>query len=194
MKSISMYFLVILFTNSINAQNSFVYKIDNLYNLQSKVLLKNQYTMQKPSAVTLPEKKITHFFGVNFVGGGPSGLTSISLDYHPIRRISFEIGYEPTIFFSSSYYGGLKYFFKDDLKKATPFIGVYRLKQKLNNGILSSQKETINGFYFPVGIQTINANSWSFTMEIAGITRDHKDNIGLWGAIKIGYYFFYKGE
>ncbi|HIP47404.1 MAG TPA: hypothetical protein EYG92_00345 [Lutibacter sp.] len=193
MKSIYLFLLSLLMLNSLNAQNSFVYKNDNQYKLLLKSFPNKQNITQKQSAFTLPTKKFTNFLGVNLVAGGPSGLTSISVDYHPIQRVSFEVGFKPALIIGPGYYGGLKYFFKDDFKKATPFIGIYRRTLK-NNIFLTSQKKVINGFYFPVGIQTINANAWSFTMEIAGITSDHKDKIGLWGAIKIGYYFFYKGE
>lgn len=110
---------------------------------------------------------------------GPTFVASGELDYFFTHNFNAEIG--------AGLYGtyvSAKYYFGSS-EKETPWAPYFGVSYKLP-GILTGDKE--GGFYFPLGIQYISKNGFTFAPEY-GIINTGAIKTALWGALRVGYHF-----
>lgn len=160
-------------------------KYTNFDNPDSVIYVKKKKDIKK---ITFENGKIKSFeslnprsnnkFGLGFQLGGPTGLTSVYLNYFFTPNFNLEAG-----FGILGAYAGLKYHFgdKNEPIKWTPYIGLN------GNYILGLFNDDLFGIYIPIGLQYMSAKGFVFAPEIALIANEN--TAWPWVALKIGYNF-----
>jgi hypothetical protein len=131
-------------------------------------------------------------FGLSINLGGPTYITSLSMDYFVFPYLNIETG--GGIY---GYYFGSKYHFKGCAPKVkttlyTGFIlSVFPPLRSVvwpSNWIISKPKTHL-GAYVPVGISNISGNGYTFSIEVAYNSKTLSPALPFWFALKFGYHF-----
>lgn len=129
-----------------------------------------------------PRKKYP--FGVNVHLLGPSGHLALAINAFVIPKINLELGFgvfNKDNFFTTRSFLGFKYHFGGNLiSKTTFYLGIFDAIS------LDFQKHNL---YFPIGINRIKRNHFTWSAEIAFQPTKLYYDSNLWGAIKVGYQF-----
>lgn len=187
----------------------------------------------KSPEANAPSRKLNRF-GVGGALGGPGALYSLNLDYYATPNIDIEAGGSYIPFYSSSSgnrwdffsaFIGVKYAFwgNDPGQRWSPYVGAFATVWVIGgdtayvtsgSNFLSQQITTEKGYapfwggYFPLGIELIAFNGFTFAFEIgyrylpsssvtlqsssvpgATSTVTSTNGSGPWAAVKLGYHF-----
>ena len=188
-------FIILLISNNLLAQDVLTesFGSENLETLN--------YSFSKKDLIKIEENKTqiawgsnprNNRFGVNINMGSPTFLLSASLDYFITSSVNIEAGAGLL-----GTFGGMKYHFFGSKNTAnwTPYLGLFiarNLTADFDIFGTSSGDDWNTNLYFPVGIQYISKEGFTFGAELAGrilVPEIAVAQFPFWGAIKFGYHF-----
>ena len=187
-------FIILLISNNLLAQDVLTesFGSENLETLN--------YSFSKKDLTKIEENKTqiawgsnprNNRFGVNINMGSPTFLLSASLDYFITSSVNIEAGAGLL-----GTFGGMKYHFFGSKNTAnwTPYLGLFIARNLTDFDIFgtSSGDDWNTNLYFPLGIQYISKEGFTFAAEFAGrilVPELAAAQIPFWGAIKFGYHF-----
>ena len=134
---------------------------------------------------TLPKQRREHPSGIHLVLGGPTIITSLSIDYYVSPELKAEIGAGLL-----GAYGGmtLHLFHIQDEKRWSPYAGAYFIYFPVDVG-----EALATGSYLPIGIQYRSKKGFTMSFEIAFIFSDDPiNNLPYFAGLKVGHRFLYE--
>ncbi len=123
-------------------------------------------------------------FGINLVGGGPTILSSISVDYFVSPSINIEAG------LGFGYYGGIKYHINGNCATNwTPYIGAFIARSTFLDIILDifDEDDDGTGLYVPVGVQYTSDGGFTLGIELSYLSI--LGTSATYGSLRGGYHF-----
>ena len=125
--------------------------------------------------------------GVNLLLLGPSELIGASVDFYLTSNVNFEfgLGLDNNKAIKPNYFAGLKYhLLGSTITNTTFYAGGY-----FKNNFENSTNSILQEFYFPIGLQKIKKNKFTWNIELAYKYDVQNEKSIVWGSFKIGYRF-----
>jgi hypothetical protein len=188
-------FIILFISNNLLAQDMLdkSFGSENLETLNYSFSKKDLTKIKDNQAqITLGNPRLDNRFGVNINIGSPTIGLSVSFDCFITSSVNIEAG--GGLF---GLFGGIKYHFFGSKNTAnwTPYLGLFiarNLTADFDIFGTSSGDDWNTNLYFPVGIQYISKEGFTFGAELAGrilVPEIAVAQFPFWGAIKFGYHF-----